>query len=1121
MSDTTFISNDSNKKLKGRLTELIKHSKELKFLVGFFYFSGISELYTSLKNNPDIQLDILVGLNVDKTLHGLTEYGDKTKGLTDKEKFERFLVSLSKAVNNDNFDIKEFYEQSAFFIEAIKQDRLRIRKTYDPNHAKLYIFKLKGDAAVVKKTLFITGSSNLTKAGLSLQNEFNVEISDYGTKEAEDYFDALWDEAVKITEYAEFKKRLTDFLDKQILTTEVTPYEAFALVLKNYTELQDQKQIQQRLLDLLAENEYKKYQYQIDAVTQALEVIKNNNGVIIADVVGLGKSIIASLVAKSLWRRGLIICPPDLTGDDNYTTGWKKYKNDFKLYDWEIRSCGLETLKNTLELVRNNNDFEVIIIDEAHRFRNQDTEAYEVLRNICRGKIVILLTATPFNNTPADILSLLSLFTIPAKSNITLDDDLTIRFRSYSQMFRKLSNIKKNYNHSNSVKRKQAAADYQALFGDNNINLARVTERTRYLSRSIRTGISPNTIRRNRIDLRKNPVYSQEIYELSDVKDPCEIFFELTPEQSEFYDKVLYSYFGEDGKFSGAIYQPFLYEKGKFEPDTENLTEKENREKNTQKNLYDFMRRLLVKRFESSFGSFRQSIKNFKSVTEKVQQFIKNSNGKYILDRNLLEDIYDLDIDEIEEALKEYETLIGTGILPKNYKIYEIDTFTSKDRFLSDIQSDIELFEHILSELDSLKLVDNDPKIKKLASEVKKIITKKDKPEEPERKIVIFTEYIDTAKYLEAYFKQAFPDCCITVKGDLDKKKTDEILRNFDSTHKKPENNYKILITTDKMAEGFNLNRAGAVINYDIPWNPTRVIQRVGRINRISKRIFKNLYIYNFFPTIKGSTVVKSRQIATEKMFLIHNTLGEDAKIFEIDEEPTPSRLFQKIMENPDEMEGESFQTKVRQMYAAIVKESPEVIERINELPSRVKVAKGFKDDNLVVYIKKGIGLFARGFVNGSDKPEDLVFEDTLSLIECGKEEKALPLSDSFWENYMSVKAYKDAPTMPLGPASIEMKALNSVNALLDGKIPEIEKYLPFLRDIREDMLEYKTLSEYTLRRIANLCGSNKVDNKLKGIKEELDKLKKELGENYLDKVKTRVGSLETEVIIAIENIKE
>ncbi len=1121
MPDTTFISNESNKKLKDRLTELIKHSKELKFLVGFFYFSGIRELYDSLKNNPAVQLDILVGLNVDRKLNRLTEYSDTTKGLSDKEKFERFLTSISKSINSDDFDNKEFYEQSAFFIEAIKQDRLRIRKTYDPNHAKLYIFKLKGDAAVVKKSLFITGSSNLTKAGLSLQNEFNVEISDYGTQEAEDYFDTLWDEAVKITEYAEFKKRLTDFLDKQILTTEVTPYEAFALVLKNYTELQDQKQIQQRLLDLLEENGYKRYQYQIDAVTQALEVIKNNNGVIIADVVGLGKSIIASLVAKSLRGRGVIICPPDLIGDDNYTTGWKKYKNDFKLYDWEIRSCGLLTLKNTLELVRNNNDFEVIIIDEAHRFRNQDTEAYDVLRNICRGKTVILLTATPFNNTPADILSLLSLFTIPAKSNITLDDDLTIRFRSYSQMFRKLSNIKKNYNHSNSSKKNLAIADYQALFGDKNVNLNKVTERTRYLSRSIRTAISPITIRRNRIDLRKDPVYSQEIYELSDVKDPCEIFFELTTEQSIFYDKVLDEYFGENGEFSGAIYQPFIYEKGQNRHNEQSRNEEDNRQVNIQKNLYDFMRRLLVKRFESSFGSFRQSIINFKSVTEKVQQFIKNSNGKYILDRNLLENIYDLDIDEIEDALKEYETLIGTGIFPKNYKIYEIDTFKSRDKFLADIQSDIELFDRILSELDALKLVDNDPKIKKLAGEVKKIIAKKDELDEPERKVIIFTEYVDTARYLGTYFNNVFSDCFITVKGDLDKKKTDEILRNFDSTHIKPENNYKILITTDKMAEGFNLNRAGAVINYDIPWNPTRVIQRVGRINRISKRIFKNLYIYNFFPTIKGSTVVKSRQIATEKMFLIHNTLGEDAKIFEIDEEPTPSRLFQKIMENPDEMEGESFQTKVRQMYAAIVKESPEVIERINELPSRIKVAKGFKDDNLVVYIKKGIGLFARGFVNGRDKPEDLVFEDTLSLIECGKEEKALQLSDSFWKNYISVKSYKDVPAMPLGPASIEIKALNNVNALLEAKIPEIEGYLPLLRDLREDMLEYKTLPDYTLRRIANLNAQNKGNAKQKSVREELDKLKKELGENYLDKVKARVGTLETEVIIAIENIKE
>lgn len=227
-TDTTFITNEGNKKLKDRIAELIAHSKELKFLVGFFYFSGIRELYTSLKNNPNVQLDVLVGLNVDKTVHGLTEYGDTTKGLTDKEKFELFLGSISKSINSDDFDNQGFYDQARFFIEAIKQDKLRIRKTYDPNHAKLYIFKLKDELATIKKAFFITGSSNLTKAGLSHQNEFNVEISDYGAKEAEDYFDELWEEAVKVTEIAGFKDRLINLLEKKTLLTEVTPYEAFA-----------------------------------------------------------------------------------------------------------------------------------------------------------------------------------------------------------------------------------------------------------------------------------------------------------------------------------------------------------------------------------------------------------------------------------------------------------------------------------------------------------------------------------------------------------------------------------------------------------------------------------------------------------------------------------------------------------------------------------------------------------------------------------------------------------------------------------------------------------------------------------------------------------------------------
>ena len=110
-----------------------------------------------------------------------------------------------------------------------------------------------------------------------------------------------------------------------------------------------------------------------------------------------------------------------------------------------------------------------------------------------------------------------------------------------------------------------------------------------------------------------------------------------------------------------------------------------------------------------------------------------------------------------------------------------------------------------------------------------------------------------------------------------------------------------------KISEGFNLNRAGMIINYDIPWNPVRVIQRLGRINRISKKVFDELYIVNFFPTEKGAELVKSREIAANKMFLIHTALGEDSKIFDVDEEPTAAGMFSRVQQNPDELEEESF----------------------------------------------------------------------------------------------------------------------------------------------------------------------------------------------------------------------
>ncbi len=1120
-SQSTFINNTGSKVLKDRISKLIGYSKELKFLVGFFYFSGITELYEAIKNNPDVVTRVLVGLNVDKQGYGLIEYG--AVGKIDGNKHQLlFKDSIIKSINSDEFDTKDFYEQSRFFIQAILDNKLIIKKTREPNHAKLYFFKMKDEHLDLKPCCFITGSSNLTRAGLSHQNEFNVEISDYGTQEAEDYFDDLWAKAVKITEDDAFKLELVKILKEATLIAEVTPYEAFAFVLKTYLELHKPKDIKEYVFQLLEKNGYKKYVYQVDAVAQALSIIDKENGVIISDVVGLGKSVIAGMVAKCLYKRGLIICPPALKGgvDNGIRTGWDKYRQDFELNGWEIRSCGLETLRDTLKLVQNENDFEVVIIDEAHRFRNQDTEAYEILSNICRNKIVILLTATPFNNTPADIFSLLKLFTVPGKSNLILPNNLDERFRQYNQTFKRLSNIKKNHNSSDKKRRDSALADYKALFGSEKIDLKQVTARSKYLANDIRSVISPVTIRRNRIDLKKDPEYSKESYELSEVKDPCEAFFALTLEQSEFYDRVISQYFGEGGDFKGTIYRPFEYEAGIVGMDEEELSKDENREALIQKNLYDFMRRLLVKRFESSFGAFRQSIDNFKRITEKVQQFIASSGGKYILDRKLIDRIYQDDEDEIAEELEGFEQMLISGNYPKHYKIYKLDEkeFKQKDQFIADIDADIALFGKILDELDTLKLVDNDPKLAKLEVDLSKILKQKDNATEPNRKVIVFSEYVDTVKYVEAYLEKKFIGQIISVKGDLNKTKATEIISNFDTTYTNQTNKYQILITTDKMSEGVNLNRAGAVINVDIPWNPTRVIQRVGRINRISKKVFDNLYIYNFFPTTQGASIVRSRQIATEKMFMIHNTLGEDSKVFEAEEEPTASGLYEKIQRNPESLERESFQTSIRKMYAEIDEATK---QRIATLPSRVKVAKIYNKYSLTVFIKKGMGLFIRGIFGDSNEPAELLFEEALPLIKCGKDEKALPLSEGFWDKYAQIKDLKEKSGVPSSELSVEKKAHLKVKVLLADKTDNYREFHQLLLNLVEDIEDYKTLSDYTLRRMANLVVDATDGKKIAANKKELARLQNDLGFDYLAIIKQKIKQLDKEVIVAIENIGE
>ena len=1114
-----FITNEEKKDLKRRLAILLKVSNKMKFLVGFFYFSGLRELYRELKSkrekNIDFALNILVGLSIDKTQFGLIEVAEQGS-FSNKEISEKYFNSIIKALNYKDFDNKEFYEQAHFFINLMQSGKLNIRKTIMPNHAKLYIFTF-DQTQIAKDKLFITGSSNLTKAGLLSQYEFNVEISDYGLEEAETYFDDLWEVSVKITEDNLLRSRLVKILNENTLIKQVTPFEAYVWVIKNYLKYFETQMEEKSLSFLLKSAGYSPYKYQIDAINQSLSIIKKHGGVIIADVVGLGKSVIASAAARSYGARGIVICPPSIIGDRKLKdSGWWGYLEDFGLTNigWEVWSLG--DLEKLNQYIKNNQDIKVIIIDEAHRFRNEDTKSYEFLKNISRGRKVMLLTATPFNNRPSDILSLLKLFIVPKKSTISLEDDLLTRFSTFKTTFDRLGYISKYHNSVNSKKRNKAKNYFKMLFGSENIDLSKVKTRVNYLAKEIRSVMEPITIRRNRLDLTKNPRYKEEVKNLSRVADPIEWFFELTKKQSVFYNKILSFFLDPEsgGRFKGAMYRPFEYERSL--KDKEKLPGKESFEYISQKNLYDIMRRLLVKRFESSFGAFKQSIENFKKLTNIVLQFVERTD-KFILDRKLIEEIYEMDMDEIEERLKEYETILRENQYPKYNKVYQVDKFERKDEFIKALKDDLKMFKDILNELDELDLESNDPKFKELVEEVWEI-RKKD----PKRKIIIFSEYTDTVKYLEKNLKKYYKDRILIAYGALSRSKLNEIIENFDASldESKQKDEYDILISTDKLSEGVNLNRAGMVINYDIPWNPVRVIQRVGRINRISKKVFDNLYIVNFFPTERGANIVKSREIAAQKMFMIHKVLGEDARIFDIDEEPQPSELYIRINKNPEALEEESFYTKMVNEFENIKKKYPEIVEKVQRLPQRIKVSKKGNEDSLLVFFKKFERIYALRKSLENNNVEAIQIENAVQSIRCDINEESLEWNtDKFWKSYEKILEYREV-SRKYAEQSLSKKALNVIKTLLNNfknskTFPE--KSRKFLIALKEDILDYGTLADYTLRRITEI---GDLDDEKK-ILESIDYLMDELGENYLELEKRKVLRAEKEVIVAFYNKKE
>ncbi|MCX8143915.1 MAG: helicase-related protein [Bacteroidia bacterium] len=1112
-----FIINkkEEYRSLEDFLSQKISYCEEVKILTGFFYFSSIDILIDFFKKNEHVKIKILVGLQVDVYNFKLIEYANENSFQYTKSQIKQmFVENFKKPFQLKEFDSKEFEEKAKFFINLIQDKRLEIRKTLVDNHAKLFILKMNEDSKNLIKGFWITGSSNLTRPGLREQEELNVAIVDWGHEDANKYFDNLWKESVELKD-TDIKQLVENLKDNSPLR-EITPFEAYLLFLYEYMSLFSKKEIKPLTEEIMIKAGYKPYEYQKDAIGQALSIIEKFNGVIIADVVGLGKSVIASAIAKDMGKRGIVIAPPGLIGDDNGNYGWKKYLADFQLTSigWDARSSGkLEEIK---EFVNKNKDIEVIIVDEAHRFRNEETQNYALLHEICRNKKVILLTATPFNNRPADIYALLKLFIIPKKSPITIDSNLEEYFRKLESAFKKLKDEKKN--------------------NPKNTATTQTDVKLKNISQEIKSILTPVMIRRNRLDLTKHPEYKKDVKNLSSVKDPECLYFELTPKQSEFYDKVISTFVSPDDKspfeiieeivnkttkkFIGAIYQPFMYKKEEDTKQNNNhiISEKiksPDFEEIYQKSLYDLMRRLLVKRFESSFDAFEKSIQNFINIHKKVLHFIE-LNEFYILDRDWINKISELEDDPEEYAEELNKKLIE--VLENQQKkgkrntiIYNKENLNWKN-FINAIKKDIQVFEEIHKEFQKLNLLETNPKGHAVCKKINEILSKN---EHPKRKILIFSEFKDTITGLYSFFEKNYPEIykrTLLINKDINKSLYETILSNFDASYPKEKqvDDYDVLLCTDKLSEGFNLNRAGAIINYDIPWNPVRVIQRLGRINRISKKVFDELYIFNFFPTIQGELHINQRKIAETKMFLIHNAIGEDSKIFSPDEEPSPSKLFEKINQNPEKLEEENILTKVYIELENLRKNYPqEIISFENKyknklLPPRIKTFKPSNSDELVTMIKQK-NLYFIYFNYNTDKPQSVSFEQIWEKIKCTPDTPALPKSPQFWAKYQKTLDFNFNSNDSDPDSSNRRKAIHILKSIIHN--PEFKDYYDEIDHILKDLEEYGSLPTYFIRKIAGLNTQSTKDFKT---------IINELGDKYFQN--QTFDLIHSQIIVTIEN---
>ena len=1030
---TRFFNNTETKlieKFQGIASKMANFDR-FHAVVGYFRSSGYFRLRQELNNVKEIR--ILVGINIDNLFNkaqstGKFMFGDHTESLA------QYCSNFIEDVNQSDYS-NEVDTGIRQFCDDVVNGRLELRIHPTKNlHAKFYLC-LPQQHDEHSDGWVIMGSSNLSAQGLGISEppryELNVAMKDYDdVNYCEREFQQLWSEALPVS-----PDDLLRMMNQTHLAPpehQPTPYELYMRMLIDHFETQVEDDFVPHLPD-----GYTDLAYQRDAVVQAYDIMQRHGGCFIADVVGLGKTVVAAMIAQRFIHnngadtRILVIFPPAVRSNWEETFNNFEIKNKFSHF---VTRSNLDKVVNGRDNYDEPEYYDLIIVDEAHNFRHDSTDSYDLLQRICkserrnRGNIggpkrVLLLSATPINNTPEDIKNQLLLFQDTARCTIDGVSNIADTFAPW---------IKE---HKNMMSQRS------------NLSPDDIARRTDEINQQLRhTVLEKVMVRRTRSNIMHEPRYANEI-KFPKLLDPkahtyqmhSMLFWDTFKKLTDTPDSADMPA-GYDG--SGLRYARYRAIEFCLKRDISSQKRQQMAEQ-----LAGLYKVHMVKRLESSFEAFRKSLHTLRNSTQELIKMLDN-------DRVVI--IPDLNVSKLQAEGWELDEIIEQAT-SKGFSESEI-TYATADftpEFREMLEYDAKLLENLCQQWEKVK---TDPKLDKFIDLLQNQLFCPQ--HNPSGKLVVFSESVDTVHYLERELKARLNRTDIVAVCSHNRCKQRDIIRsNFDANHKgEQRNDCNIIITSDVLAEGVNLHRANVIVNYDSPWNATRLMQRIGRVNRIGSTA-EAIHNHMFYPSDPGEEMIALKKNSLIKLQAFHSALGEDTKIYSHDEIVREFRLF-----NSDVRDDTDRNLELLREVRALHDKDPQRYQRIKNLPHKSRCARGIAQLNAaksktseslsatahsaethpqtIAYLSSP--LKKAFYLTQGEQTRELGFIEAADIFHAEPDEPALPFGDNMQLHYDQVqratKQYANAQKQQL---------LQADTPQIGGKDSDAKKAAAFLRELR------------------------------------------------------------------------